>query len=181
MDPTQRIRVLVTGATGFLGGNIVAALAANPAVDCVAACRSARRLPLIADSDLGHAFERAAVAQGPADYESFNICGAEFPTLREVLSHIAKRADLPVPLYRVLYPVGYAFGWLMEALKPVLPGSSPFLTRSIVDLCEDWLCRGDYARQKLGYLAGKAWRDAVDEHPADLKLDGYPWPRLCQP
>jgi nucleoside-diphosphate-sugar epimerase len=138
-------------------------------------------LPLIADSGLGQAFERAAVAQGLADYESFNICGAEFPTLREVLSYVAKCADLPLPLYRVPYPVGYAFGWLTEALKPVLPGSFPFLTRSILHLCEAWLRPGDYAREKLGYVPSKSWRDAVDEHLADLKLDGYRWPRLCQP
>ncbi len=69
----------------------------------------------------------------------------------------------------------------METLKPVLPGSSPFLTRSIVYLCEDWISSGSYAQKKLGYVPMKDWRVAVDEHLADLKGAGYPWPVLCQP
>lgn len=77
-----------------------------------------KRLPLVADTDLGQAFALAATADGLNDYESFNICGAEFPTLREVVEFIAAEAGVPKPLYSVSYPAGYAFGWLMETLKP---------------------------------------------------------------
>lgn len=140
-----------------------------------------KRLPLVADTDLGNAFMLASIAEGLNDYESFNICGAEFPTLREVVEFIVAETDSPKPLYSVPYPAGYAFGWLMETLKPVLPGSSPFLTRSIVHLCENWVCPNDYAHRKLGYAPKKDWRTAVREHLADLKAEGYPWPRLCQP
>lgn len=140
-----------------------------------------KRQPLVADSDLGAAFALAATAAGLKDYESFNICGKEFPTLREVVEFIAAETGFPKPLYSVPYPAGYAFGWLMERLKPVMPGSSPFLTRSIVHLCEDWYCPNDYARRKLGYAPKKDWRVAVREHLADLKAEGYPWPHLTQP
>ena len=140
-----------------------------------------KRLPLVADRDLGRAFALAAVAENLDAYESFNICGSDFPTLREVVSHVARQAGVPAPFYSVPYPAGYAFGWLMETLKPLLPGSSPFLTRSIVRLCEDWVCPNACAQQKLGYVPGKAWRTAVDEHLADLQREGYPWPVLCQP
>jgi hypothetical protein len=68
----------------------------------------------------------------------------------------------------------------METLHPVMPGSSPFLTRSIVHLCEDWHCPNDYAQKKLGYTPRKDWRVAVREHLADLRKEGFPWPRLCQ-
>jgi nucleoside-diphosphate-sugar epimerase len=139
-----------------------------------------KRLPLVADTDLGNAFAAAATADGLNDYESFNICGAEFPTLRAVVEFIAAETGFPRPYYSVPYPAGYAFGWLMEKLHPVLPGSSPFLTRSIVHLCEDWLCPSDYARKKLGYTPQKDWRTAVREHLADLRSEGYSWPRLCQ-
>ena len=138
-----------------------------------------RHLPLVADTDLGQAFMRACVAEGLDDYESFNICGTEFPTLREVVSFIADETGFPKPAYSVPYPAGYAFGWLMETLNPLLPGS-PFLTRSIVHLCEDWICPSDYATRKLGYVPGKDWRSAIREHLVDLKAQGYPWPRLCQ-
>jgi nucleoside-diphosphate-sugar epimerase len=138
-----------------------------------------KHLPLVADTDLGQAFARACVAEGLDDYESFNICGTEFPTLREVVSFIAAETGFPRPLYSVPYPAGYAFGWLMETLNPLLPGY-PFLTRSIVHLCEDWVCPNDYATRKLGYVPRKDWRSAIREHLADLKAQGYPWPRLCQ-
>jgi len=139
-----------------------------------------KRLPLVADTDLGNAFALASLADGLNDYESFNICGAEFPTLREIVEFIVTETGVPKPLYSVPYPAGYAFGWLMETLKPIMPGSSPFLTRSIVHLCENWVCPNDYAGQKLGYMPKKDWRTAVREHLADLKAEGYPWPRLCQ-
>jgi len=140
-----------------------------------------KHLPLVADTDLGRAFELAALADDLDDYESFNICGSDFPTLREVVTYIAQQAGVPKPLYSVPYPAGYAFGWLMETLEPVMPGSSPFLTRSIVHLCEDWICPNDYATRKLGYVPQKTWKPAVDEHLADLGNEGFPWPLLCQP
>ena len=140
-----------------------------------------KRLPLIADSDLGAAFGLAVTAEGLNNYESFNICGTEFPTLREVVKFIADETGFPQPFYSVPYRAGYAFGWLMEQLKPVMPGSSPFLTRSIVHLCEDWYCPNDYAHRKLGYTPVQDWRVVVRAHLADLKGEGYPWPQLSQP
>ena len=140
-----------------------------------------KHLPLVADTDLGHAFALVALANNLDDYESFNICGPDFPTLREVVTYIAQQAGVPKPLYNVPYPAGYAFGLLMETLNPVLPGSSPFLTRSIVHLCEDWICPNDYATKKLGYVPQKTWKSAVDEHLADLRNEGFPWPVLSQP
>lgn len=139
-----------------------------------------KRQPLVADTDLGAAFALAAITEGLNDYESFNICGKEFPALREVVEFIAAETGFPKPLYSVPYPAGYAFGWLMEGLNPVMPGSSPFLTRSIVHLCEDWYCPSDYAHSKLGYTPKKDWRIAVREHLVDLNAAGYPWPRLSQ-
>lgn len=139
-----------------------------------------KRMPLVADTDLGRGFALAAVAGDLDDYESFNICGMEFPTMRQVVDFIAAETGFPKPLYSVPYPAGYAFAWLMEKLHPVLPGSSPFLTRSIVHLSEDWVCPNDYAQRKLGYVAQKDWRTAVREHLADLGAQGYPWPRLAQ-
>lgn len=137
-----------------------------------------KRLPLVADTDLGRAFARAALVDQLDDYESFNICGTEFPTLREVIGFIAAETRFPRPLYSVPYPVGYGFGWLMETLQPLLPGSSPFLTRSIVHLCEHWACSTAYAHNKLGYAPRKDWRIAVREQLAGLRAEGYPWPRL---
>ena len=139
-----------------------------------------KRMPLVADSDLGQAFALATIAENLNIYESFNICGAAFPTMHEVIDFIAAETGFPKPLFSVPYPAGYAFGWLMEKLHPLLPGSSPFLTRSIVHLSEDWWCPNDYAHKKLGYIARKDWRTTVREHLADLQGQGYPWPHLAQ-
>ena len=138
------------------------------------------RLPLVADTDLGEAFALAAVAGGLEDYESFNICGADFPSAREVIGFIADQAGLPPPRFSAPYPAGMAFAWLMETLHPVLPGSAPFLTRSIVHVARDWLCPTDYAAHKLGYVPRKHWRTAVRESLADRRARGFPWPPLAQ-
>jgi 2-alkyl-3-oxoalkanoate reductase len=138
------------------------------------------RLPLVADADLGEAFALAAVAGGLADFESFNICGSEFPTAREVIEFIASEIGVPTPWFSVPYPLGYAFGRLMEVLHPVLPGTSPFLTRSLVYVAEDWFCPSDYAAKKLGYEPRKDWRIATGEALSELKASGYPWPHLVQ-
>ncbi len=139
-----------------------------------------KRMPLVADTDMGIAFALTAVAENLNIYESFNICGSAFPSMREVIDFIAAETGFPKPLFSVPYPAGYAFAWLMEKLHPVLPGSSPFLTRSIVHLSEDWLCPNDDAQRKLGYVPRKDWRTTVHEHLADLRVQGYPWPRLAQ-
>ncbi|MBU6953240.1 NAD(P)-dependent oxidoreductase [Hahella sp. HN01] len=138
------------------------------------------RMALVADTDLGESFALASVAQGLDNYESFNICGKDFPTTREVFEFICKETNSPKPIYSVPYFAGYAFGWLMETLLPILPGSSPFLTRSLVHVAEDWLCPSDYAHKKIGYTPQKDWRVAVSEALAELKEQGYPWPHLSQ-
>src|SRR5690606_21207061 len=122
-----------------------------------------KRLALVADTDLGEAFALASVAEGLSDYESFNVCGAESPTAREGFELVADTTGSPRPWLSVPYAVGYAFAWLMEALHPLLPGSSPFLTRSIVHVAEDWYCPTDYARRKLGFVPRKDWRHAARE------------------
>ena len=89
-------------------------------------------MAVVADPDLGQPFALAGLAEGLADYESFNICGAKFPSSREVIEFIAGETGSPRPWYRVPYFAGYSFAWLMEKLNPSLPGSSLFLTRCLV-------------------------------------------------
>ena len=138
------------------------------------------RLPLITDSDLAQAFVAAILADNLNDYESFNICGNSFPTMHEVIDHIVAKTGAPRPLYSVPYSAGYLFGYLMETLFPIMPGKGPFLTRSIVHLCEDWSCTTDYAQQKLRFSAQKNWQAALDDALAELERYGFPWPYLAQ-
>lgn len=137
-------------------------------------------LPLIADSDLGNAYVKACSATNLLDYESFNICGPSFPTTKEVINHIADKTGLATPWFTVPYPIGYLFAFSMEKLFPLIPGKSPFLTRSVVHLAEEWICNTEYAYHKLGYRAQQDWRIAMDEALNELKNKDYPWPYMAQ-
>jgi len=138
------------------------------------------RLALVAGEDMGEAFALAATAPQLQAYESFNICGSEFPTARETISFIAERARTPKPWFSVPFALGYAFGWIMEKLGRLMPSGSPFLTRSIVRVSEDWFCPTGYAEAKLGYRPQRNWRDAVSESIEELRASGFPWPSLAQ-
>lgn len=138
------------------------------------------RLPLVADTDLGEAFALAATVPKLAPYQCFNICGPAFPTAREVLGFVAKQAGAPLPRFSVPYALGYAFGWLMEAIHPLLPGRAPFLTRSIVHVSEDWYCDTGEATAKLGYQPKRDWQQAAAEALEEIAQAGYPWPALRQ-
>lgn len=138
------------------------------------------RMPLLADSDAGNGFIAACLAANLNNYESFNICGMNFPRSRDVIAYIADKTGSAKPWFSVPYTLGYAFAWLMEKLYPLLPGKAPFLTRSIVHLAEDWHCATQYAQNKLGYQPQKSWQDALDEALAQLQIRNYPWPALAQ-
>ena len=138
------------------------------------------RMPLVADDDLGDAYVKASLVDHLNSYESFNICGADFPTSKEVIRYIAQKTNSPAPLFSVPYPMGYAFAWTMEKLFPIMPGKAPFLTRSVVHLVEEWVCPNDYATQKLGYVPRKDWRTALNEALAYLESKDYPWPQMTQ-
>ncbi len=138
------------------------------------------RMALTSDADLAQGFVKAALAQNLNNYESFNICGATFPSVKEVFAYIAENTRSPKPFYNVPYFAGYAFGALMEVIAPIMPKGSPFLTRSLVHVGEDWFSLSDYARKKIGYSPEKSWQKAVDEAIIELDQKGFPWPRLVQ-
>jgi len=137
------------------------------------------RLSLIADEDLGSAFRCAVMANGLRGFEVFNICGASFPTTKEIVEFISDEAGVPRPWFSVSARMAYAFGFLMEKLHPFMPGKAPFLTRSIVYLSEDWPSSTERAARKLGFAAQKDWKIAMREAIVELRAKGFPWPRLA--
>src|SRR5690606_10812297 len=118
-------------------------------------------LPLVSGEDLGEAFGLAATASGLDPYESINVVGPEQPTAREVFSFIAETAGVPKPAFSVSAPAAYAFGRVMEAMHPIIPGKAPFLTRSLVHVGENWHAASNAALEKLGYVPTVRWQDAV--------------------
>lgn len=135
-------------------------------------------MPLVTGPDMGRAYALAATAADLGDFESFNICGPEYPTMREFFGFVASETGLPRPHYSVSYPAAYAFGWLMEKLNRVLPGE-PFLMRSIVFVSENWNASQDYAKQRLGFVATEDWRAAVREQLQQLSEERYSWLQLA--
>lgn len=136
-----------------------------------------RRMPLITPEDIAESYERSLFGNDLEPYETFNIVGREFPTLREVIVHITERTGIPEPFFSVPYPVAYAFGFLTEILHPPFPGY-PFLTRSIVHLTEGWEASNAKAEAKLGYRPIGDWRKALDDQLEEIERAGYPWPAL---
>jgi len=134
-----------------------------------------RRMPLVGVADLADGIVRAATAQNLEPYESFQLCGPEFPTTDEVFSRIAACAEVSPPWFRVPYSAAMAFGWLMERV-PLRFAGSPFLTQSIVHLARDWYTPSTEAERRLGYAPTQDWRELVAE--AVAQVEG--WTALTQ-
>lgn len=130
------------------------------------------RLPLVDGRDMADAFVLAAKADGLKGFESFNICGPSFPTMREVIDFLHAETGAPRPHFGVPYWAAYTFGWLMEKLNPLLPGD-PFLTRSIVYLGEDWYAPSDLANKSLGYVPKIDWKEALRHQLKDMERQEY--------
>lgn len=142
--------------------------------------RGGARMPLIDGADLGRALALAAITPGLDGYVPIPIVGAEQPTSREVISHIAELAGAPRPMYSVPTRAALGFAALMERLHPLLPGSSPFLTRALVHVGMDWHANPGTAHELLGFEARVDWRDAVAASVEDRRAFGFPWPELTQ-
>jgi len=131
------------------------------------------RVPLVDGRDVGDAYALSATVDGLKGFESFNICGLSFPTIREVINFLHTEADVPRPHFNVPLSVAYIFGWLMEKINPILPGD-PFLTRGIVYLAEDWYAPSDLAKKRLGYEPKINWKTAIRRQLKDMERQGYP-------
>jgi len=131
------------------------------------------RVPLVDGRDLGHAFALAATTEGLEGFESFNICGQSFPSMREVINFVHAETGIPRPHFGVPLWAAYVFGWLMEKLNPLLPGD-PFLTRAIVFLGEDRYAPSELARKRLGYEPKFDWQTAVRHQLKDMARQGFP-------
>ncbi len=130
------------------------------------------RVPLVDGRDLGTAYALATAAEGLKGFESFNICGPSFPTIREIVDFLHAEIGVPRPHFGVPLTGAYIFAWLMEKINPLLPGD-PFLTRAIVYLGEDWYAPSDLAAERLGYKPKFNWQDAIRCQLKDMERHGY--------
>ena len=118
------------------------------------------RLPIIDGRDIGQAFALAAMRDGLADYESFNILGSEVPTVRDVITLLSEEFHLPRPHFSVPFAIAYPFAWLMEKLDSIVPWE-PLVTRSIIHLMEEVNANNVKAERLLGYHPAYPWQEAV--------------------
>lgn len=117
-------------------------------------------LPIVDGRDIGQAFALAAVRDGLADYESFNILGPEVPFVRDVINFLSEEFHLPRPHFSVPFAIAYPFAWLMEKLDPIVPWE-PLVTRSIIHLMEEVNASNVKAERLLGYRPAYPWQEAV--------------------
>lgn len=126
-------------------------------------------LPVIDGRDIGEAFACAVTANGLADYEGFNIVGAEIPTVREVISFLHDEYGLPKPHFSVPFSIAYPFAWLMEKLDPVVPWE-PLVTRSIIHLMEETGADNAKAERLLSYRPTHPWREAIRAQMQEMEV-----------
>jgi nucleoside-diphosphate-sugar epimerase len=117
-------------------------------------------LPIIDGRDIGQAFALAAITDGLADYEAFNIVGPQVPTVREVITLLSTEFNLPSPHFSVPFAIAYPFAWLMEKLDAMVPWE-PLVTRSIIHLMEEVRADNSKAAHLLGYKPAHTWQEAV--------------------
>lgn len=117
-------------------------------------------LPITDGRDIGQAFACAVKAEALADYEGFNIVGAEIPTVREVIHFLHDEYGLPKPHFSVPFVIAYPFAWLMEKLDHIVPWE-PLVTRSIIHLMEETGASNTKAERLLGYRPAHPWREAI--------------------
>lgn len=126
-------------------------------------------LPITDGRDIGQAFAQAAIAEGLADYEGFNIVGPEVPTVHDVITFLHAEYDLPLPHFGVPFALAYPFAWLMEKLDPFVPWE-PLVTRSIIHLMEEVSVDNVKAERLLGYKARHPWREAIRVQMREMAL-----------
>lgn len=126
-------------------------------------------LPITDGRDIGQAFAQAAIADGLADYEGFNIVGPEVPTVHDVITFLHVEYGLPLPHFGVPFALAYPFAWLMEKLDPFVPWE-PLVTRSIIHLMEEVSADNVKAEHLLGYKARHPWREAIRVQMREMAL-----------
>ncbi len=114
----------------------------------------------IACRDLGQAMGRAALAEGPTNFQAFNIVGSEVPSVRDVILFLHREFGYPNPHVSVLFGIACPFAWLMEKLDRIVPWQ-PLIVRSIVHLSENTGANNDRVTSMLGYRPEHHWQDAV--------------------
>jgi len=117
-------------------------------------------LPIIDGRDIGEAFALAVTAKNLSYYESFNIVGAQVPTVRQVIQFLRDEFGLPTPHFGVPFWMAYPFAWLMEKIDPIVPWE-PLVTRSIIHLMEEVNANNEKAQQLLGYSPRFSWRESI--------------------
>ena len=127
-------------------------------------------MPIVDGRDIGQALALAAIASELVNYESFNIVGPEVPKVRDVLLHLNRKHELPLPHFSVPFPAAFAFAWLMEKLDQIVP-FEPLVTRSIIHLMEETNTNNQKASSLLGYEPNYHWREAIDLQMAEMALN----------
>jgi len=130
------------------------------------------RVPFISGQDIGLATYLTVIAEGFSKFQSFNVCGPSFPTMKEVIEFLKEETGVPKPHFNVPLKGAYTFAWLMEKINPIVSGD-PFLTRGIVFLGEDWYAPNDLALEKLGFQPQVDWKEAIREQLDDMQKRNF--------
>ena len=137
-------------------------------------------LPMIDGEDIGEAMKCATMAKNITGYQSFNVVGAEVPTVREVIEYVHDKFLYPKPHFSVPFFIAYPFAWLMEALDPIVPWE-PLVTRSIVHLLEEVAVDNTKATNMLGYKPRQDWRESITKQVQEIHQTQKTSMRMARP
>ena len=117
-------------------------------------------IPLISPEDIASAYYLTIMSENLIGYTPINFTGKENPTLKDVITFISEESKVPKWHFRAPYRIGWGFAWLMEKISYLHPGS-PFLTRSIIRLANNWDIDNSDAKQLVGYNPVSDWKEAI--------------------
>lgn len=137
-------------------------------------------LPMIDGEDIGEAMKCAAMTENITGYQSFNVVGAEVPTVRQVIEYIHDKFSYPKPHFSVPFFIAYPFAWLMETLDPIVPWE-PLVTRSIVHLLEEVAVDNTKATNMLGYKPRQDWRESITKQVQEIHQTQKTSMRMARP
>jgi len=129
--------------------------------------RGENKVPLIGPKDIAQAFYRSAEADIKEPYTVFNITSGTHPSFKEIIIFLNRNFGFKKPLFSIPRWFAYMFASAAEIFGNAT-NTSPFISRAIVHLAENWETDNLYAIKELGYSPVDDWRSVLKDHVSHL-------------
>jgi hypothetical protein len=128
-------------------------------------------VPLVGPKDIALSFLVSATEDLNSNDLKLNVISKNPPTMRELLTFINNNFDYPKPLFSVPYWFAYLFAFICEWFAN-FTGTTPFLSRALVHLGENWKADNQYINENLNFRSTDDWKAILEEHIQYLENKG---------